>query len=48
MDRREFLHTGVIATLATKILSDDTLARSSAEASAKAGAQAPAAGQAAA
>src|SRR5688500_18434815 len=38
MDRREFLHAGVIATLATKVLGDTTLAR----------AQAPAQGPAAA
>jgi sugar phosphate isomerase/epimerase len=37
MDRREFLHTSVIATLATRVLSDVTLARSPAEASAQAG-----------
>src|SRR6266545_5730433 len=42
MDRREFLHTSVIATLATKVLSGGTLARLPAEASAQAGTQTPA------
>jgi hypothetical protein len=45
MDRREFLQTSVIATLATKVLGDTTLARAQAPAPVAAGAtaQAPAA-----
>ncbi len=46
MDRREFLHTGLIATLAGKVLGDVTLAREQAPAAPPA--PAPAAGQAAA
>src|SRR5436309_1719843 len=46
MDRREFLHTSVIATLTGKVLSDVTLAGLSAEASAQAGLSAEASAQA--
>jgi sugar phosphate isomerase/epimerase len=46
MDRREFLHTGLIATLAGKVLGDVTLARGQSPAAPPA--PAPAAGQAAA
>src|SRR4029453_9829338 len=38
MDRREFLHAGVIATLAGKVLSDTTLAQAQAPAQGTAGA----------
>jgi hypothetical protein len=41
MDRREFLHAGVLATLAGKVLSDTTLARAQAQGAAP-GAAAPA------
>jgi hypothetical protein len=42
MDRREFLHTGVMATLAGRVLSDVTLAHVPAEALVQAGSQATA------
>ena len=41
MDRREFLHTSVIATLAAKVLSDGTLARAQAPAQGPAAAATP-------
>jgi hypothetical protein len=46
MDRREFLHAGIMATLAAKVLSDVTLATSpQTPAQPPAGAPAAAAGQ---